>query len=87
MIMQFLNEALEGAIEEILNQERKKLFNNVKINIGYDEIEKIISDKNFYLVSRIVDILSDDTDDFEAVEEIVCLLEENNISCGGRHDF
>lgn len=85
--MQFLNEALEGAIEVILNQEREKLFSNVKINIGYDEIEKIVSDKNFYLVSRIVDILSDDTDDFEVVEKIVCLLEENNISCGGRHDF
>ena len=85
--MQFLNEVLEGAIEVILNKEREKLFSKVKIDIGYEEIEKIVRDKNFYIVSRITDILSDDTDDFEAVEKIVCLLEENNISCGGRHDF
>ena len=25
--------------------------------------------------------------DFDAIEEIVHLLEENNIDCGSRHDF
>lgn len=85
--MQFLNEVLERAIEIVLNQEKEKLLNNVKINLGYDEIAGIVQDECFYLVSSIVGILSENTDDFEAIEKIVCLLEDNNINCGGRHDF
>lgn len=38
-----------------------------------DEIKKIIAD--------------DSLSDFDAIEEIVCILEENNIDCGSRHDF
>ena len=30
---------------------------------------------------------NDELSDFDVVEKIVCILEDYNINCGGRHDF
>ena len=48
-----------------------------------------IADTNAILIlDKIKKIIADDSlSDFGVVEEIVCILEENNIDCGGRHDF
>ena len=48
-----------------------------------------IADSNAILIlDKIKKITSDDSlSDFDAIEEIVHLLEENNIDCGPRHDF
>ncbi len=41
-----------------------------------------------FILKKIKKAIADDSlSDFEAIEEIVCILEENNIDCGGRHDF
>ncbi len=37
------------------------------------EIQKVIKNENY--------------SDFEAIENIVCVLEKYKIDCGGRHDF
>ncbi len=64
-----------------------------------DSIEKIFSDmgdnftnkineKAIMALDEIKSIISDDgLSDFDAVEDIVCVLEKYNIYCGGRHDF
>ena len=48
-----------------------------------------IADTNAIIaLDRIKKIIADDSlSDFDAIEEIVCILEKNNIDCGGRHDF
>ncbi len=48
-----------------------------------------IADTNAILIlNKIKKVIADDSlSDFDAIEEIVCILEENNIDCGGRHDF
>ncbi len=48
-----------------------------------------IADTNAIIaLDRIKKVIADDTlSDFEAIEEIICILEENNIDCGSRHDF
>ncbi len=48
-----------------------------------------IADTNAILILNIIKkVIADDSlSDFDAIEEIVCILEENNIDCGGRHDF
>lgn len=48
-----------------------------------------IADTNAIIIlNEIKKVIADDSlSDFDAVEEIVCILENNNIDCGGRHDF
>ena len=48
-----------------------------------------IADTNaIYIIDKIKKVIADDSlSDFDAIEEIVCILERNNIYCGGRHDF
>ncbi len=48
-----------------------------------------IADTNaISILNKIKKVIADDSlSDFDAVEEIVCILEKNNIDCGGRHDF
>jgi len=85
--MSFFSEILDVAVMDILMTQKDKLLNNIKIEVTFEELEKVVKEKEFFLIKNIVDILSEDTDDFEAIEKIVCLLEENHLSCGGRHDF
>ena len=48
-----------------------------------------IADTNAIIIlNEIKKVIADDSlSDFDAIEEIVCILEKNNIDCGGRHDF
>ena len=85
--MSFFSEILDVAVMDILMTQKDKLLNNIKIEVTFEELEKVVKEKEFFLIKNIIDILSEDTDDFEAVEKIVCLLKENHLSCGGRHDF
>jgi len=40
------------------------------------------------IISEVQQILMDEKlDDFEAIEEIVCLFEKHNLNTGFRHDF
>lgn len=83
--MKFLNEILEGALTIVLDEKKEELFNNVKININGKDLNKLASDKTVFMLSEIVDILSEDTDDFTAMDKIVEFLRINDISCGNRH--
>jgi len=50
--------------------------------------EDAISENSERILIKIAKIVADtELDDFSAMEEIVCLLEENGIDCGNRHDF
>ncbi len=48
-----------------------------------------IADTNAILIlNQIKKVISDDSlSDFDAIEEIICIFEENNIDCGSRNDF
>lgn len=83
--MQYINDMLTAALETVLEDKKKELFHNVKVNIEYEELEGIMKDKTFYIVSCIIKIIREDTDDLTAFRKIVRLLEENNLSCGDRH--
>lgn len=83
--MKFLNEILEGTLTIVLDEKKEELFNNVKININGKDLNKLASDKTVFMLSEIVDILSEDTDDFTAMDKIVEFLRINDISCGNRH--
>ena len=64
-----------------------------------DFVKEILSETDFDII-KIADttaiialdeiknvICNDELSDFDAVEEIVCILEKNNVDCGSRHDF
>ncbi len=52
------------------------------------EINQIADTNAISVLNKIKKVIADDSlSDFDAIEEIVCILEENNIDCGGRHDF
>ena len=52
------------------------------------EINQIADTNAIFILNKIKKVIADDSlSDFDAIEEIVCILEENNIDCGGRHDF
>lgn len=70
------------------------------IKIFLAEVANNFIDANRLMLSKIADttaikileeirqvIANDAFSDFEVVEEIVCILEKNDIYCGGRHDF
>ena len=52
------------------------------------DLEDRFSQTSGKILSEISKIIrNEDYDDFMVVEEIVCLLENNAIDCGTRHDF
>ena len=77
-----MNTKLELIQSHITEMVVKLLENNT---IDYNTI----ADTNAILIlKKIKKIIADESlSDFEVVEEIVCILEKNNIDCGGRHDF
>jgi hypothetical protein len=83
--MRFLNEILEGALTVVLDEKKEELFNNVKINISGEDLSKLALDKTVFMFAEIVNILSEDTDDFTAIDKIVEFLRINDINCGNRH--
>lgn len=52
---------------------------------------KIIELKSYQALQQIKEVIADDTledrECFEKIEKIVCVLNENGISGGSRHDF
>lgn len=69
--MRFLNEILEGALTVVLDEKKEELFNNVKINISGEDLSKLALDKTVFMFAEIINILSEDTDDFTAIDKIV----------------
>jgi hypothetical protein len=50
--------------------------------------DEIADSSAINILDKIKQIINDDSlTDFGAIEKIVCVLEENNISCGTRHNF
>lgn len=83
--MRFLNEILEGALIVVLDEKKEELFNNVKINISGKDLNKLALNKTVFMLNEIVSMLSENTDDFTAVDKIVEFLRMNDINCGHRH--
>ena len=77
-----MNTKLELIQSHITEMVAKLLKDNI---VDYNTI----ADTNAIIaLDRIKKIIADDSlSDFDAIEEIVCILEKNNIDCGGRHDF
>ena len=76
-----MNIKLELIQSHIAEKVKKMLEDNI---IDYSTI----ADTNAIIIlDEIKKIIADDSlTDFDAIEEIVCILEENNIDCL-RHDF
>lgn len=75
---------LKEMLVEILHKE------NISIDFGIskEQIVKLFSDTCFRALARIKAIVeNDDLDDFGAIEEIICVLEELGSNGGNRHDF
>ena len=52
------------------------------------DISKIADTAAIIILDEIKNVIcNDELSDFDAIEEIICILEKNNIGCGGRHDF
>ncbi|MBE7040180.1 MAG: hypothetical protein E7398_05580 [Ruminococcaceae bacterium] len=77
-----MNLKLELIQKHISQMVKQALENNI---IDYNAI----ADTNAIIIlDKIKRIIADDAlSDFDAIEEIVCILEDNNIDCGSRHDF
>ena len=72
-------ELLQNAISDAISQ---KLSNT---EIDADEIADTTAIK---ALSEIKEIIRDEEkEDFDVVEEIVCVFEKYHIDMGGRHDF
>lgn len=58
------------------------------INLSVCDFGEKISEASTKILGKIVEIVKNkELDDFSAMEEIVCVLEESGIDCGSRHDF
>ena len=71
-------ELLKGSIHDIIDSRLTDIV------INADEIADTTAIK---ALSEIQSILASDLDDFEIVEEIVCVFEKYNLNAGGCHDF
>ena len=72
-------ELLKGAIFDAITQ-----------GINYVEIDadRIADTTAIKILSEIKEIINaEEKEDFDVVEEIVCVFEKYNIDIGGRHDF
>ena len=64
----------------------------VKITLAEDvDLANVVETECYKALCEIKEIIQDntldDSDCFEKIEEIVCLLESKGIDCGTRHDF
>ena len=71
-------ELLKGSIHDIIDS----MLADIVINA--DEIADTTAIK---ALSEIQNILASNLDDFEIVEQIVCVFEKYNLNAGGCHDF
>ena len=63
----------------------------IKLEVEGADIASLMERESIVLLSRIREILRDDSLDDEGcfwkIEALVSLYEENGLFCGGRHDF
>jgi len=60
----------------------------IKIIMEDTEISKIADTTAITILDEIKSVIcNEELADFDAVEEIVQIFEDNNIDCGCRHDF
>ena len=71
-------ELLKGSIHDIIDSRLADIV------INADEISDTTA---INALSEIQNILASDLDDFEIVEQIVCVFEKYNLNTGGCHDF
>lgn len=69
---------------DILSKEKLSIeFKNENFNL-----EKALQDKSYCLTEKMKSVLENDSlSDFECIEAIVCLFEENGVTIDYRHDF
>ncbi len=77
--MNIKTDLLKGYITEFINSHINDF------GIDADKITDSVATKALAEIQGI--IKNDDLDDFEIVEEIVCIFEKYNIDAGGCHDF
>ena len=77
--MNIKTDLLKGYITEFINSHINDF------GIDADKITDSVAIKALAEIQGI--IKNDDLDDFEIVEEIVCIFEKYNIDAGGCHDF
>ena len=66
------------------------IFDAITSGLTYAEIDadEIADTTAIKALSEIKEIIHDEEkEDFDVVEEIVCVFEKYNIDIGGRHDF
>ena len=66
------------------------IFDAITSGLTYAEIDadKIADTTAIKALSKIKEIIRDEEkEDFDVVEEIVCIFEKYHIDIGGRHDF
>ncbi len=51
------------------------------------DANEIANTKAIEILQEIQNVLQSDMDDFETVEEIVCIFEKNSLDAGVCHDF
>ena len=77
-----MNIKLELSVTEIAE------FIKEKLNEKEFDISQLVDAKAIQILQEIQDVLAwDDLSDFGAIEKIVCIFENHNLSTGGRHDF
>lgn len=73
-------EILAGAISDAINDSIKNRYIDTNDVINSAALEALGEIKNVIINEKI-------KNDFDVVEEIVCIFEKYNIDAGGRHDF
>ena len=48
--MSFFSEILDVGVMDILMTQKDKLLNNIKIEVTFEELEKVVKEKEFFLI-------------------------------------
>ena len=72
--------------ELVKNYISSRICDYVDDIIEFDANE-IINTKAIEILQVIQNVIQSDMDDFEMIEEIVCIFERNNLNAGVCHDF
>ena len=80
-------EVIEAILRKIIADKNLQ----VKVTIEGVDLAALLERDSLVLLSRIREILRDDTLDdgecFAKIEALVCLYEEQGLFCGTRHDY
>ena len=52
--MSFFSEILDVAVMDILMTQKDKLLNNIKIEVTFEELEKVVKEKEFFLITIVL---------------------------------